>query len=579
MTTLSGPDDGGWNEFQQASGGDATVNVVTADLIKILDAVSVPIVVLRRDFIVACFNRAAADVLSLAPSHIGRSPCAISLLSGLQKLDRWCGEVITTEVPMQHDIRVADKSFIVRIAPYTDGQISGTVLTFTNVTAFRASIDQAIYEREYAKAILNTVADPLVVLGADLRVLTANRAFYSLFRISREGIQGLPLNKLSNGVLDLPRLETQLKDMLTDDLPFQPLEIDCEWPDGKRLTMSLFACPCALPGHSAGMALLSFHDVAARKEAEATNSRLAAIVESSDDAIVMNDLSGIVTSWNRGAQSIFGYAAEEMIGKPITPLIPAGRQDEEINILERIRRGERVETYDTVRQRKHGSLVEISVTISAVKDATGKIIGASRIARDITDRKRSEEALRLLAQEVDHRSKNLLTLVQATVHFSKADTPDAIKAAIEGRIHSLSRVHELLAQSRWAGANLRSLVTEELSPYCPQGTARAEVDGPDLILKPNLAQLIAMTLHELTTNAVKYGALSVSTGHVRVKWFQAANGKLVLRWTETNGPPVKPPTGQGFGTRVLDRAIHQLKGEMRFDWRAEGLTCDIEVEV
>jgi two-component sensor histidine kinase len=245
-----------------------------------------------------------------------------------------------------------------------------------------------------------------------------------------------------------------------------------------------------------------------------------------------------------------------MIGKPITPLIPAGRQDEEINILERIRRGERVETYDTVRQRKHGSLVEISVTISAVKDATGKIIGASRIARDITDRKRSEEALRLLAQEVDHRSKNLLTLVQATVHFSKADTPDAIKAAIEGRIHSLSRVHELLAQSRWAGANLRSLVTEELSPYCPQGTARAEVDGPDLILKPNLAQLIAMTPHELTTNAVKYGALSVSTGHVRVKWFQAANGKLVLRWTETNGPPVNPPTGQGSQAVMYSPLLH-----------------------
>jgi two-component sensor histidine kinase len=239
----------------------------------------------------------------------------------------------------------------------------------------------------------------------------------------------------------------------------------------------------------------------------------------------------------------------------------------------------RVETYDTVRQRKHGSLVEISVTISAVKDATGKIIGASKIARDISDRKRSEEALRFLAQEVDHRSKNLLTLVQAAVHFSQADTPDAIKAAIEGRIQALSRVHELLAQSRWAGANLRSLITEELSPYCAQGTARAEVDGPDLILKPNLAQLIAMALHELTTNAVKYGALSVSTGRVRVKWSQAADGKLVLRWTETNGPPVKPPTRQGFGTRVLDRAIHQLKGKMRFDWQAEGLACDIEVEV
>jgi PAS domain S-box-containing protein len=579
VTTLPVADDGGWNEFRQASGGEVTIDAVTADLTKVLDAVSLPIVFLRHDFIVACFNRAAADVLSLAPPDIGRSPRAISFLSGLQKLERWCGEVISTEVPTQHDIRVADRSFIVRIAPYTNSQISGTVLTFTNVTAFRASIDQAIYEREYAKTILNTVPDPLVVLNADLRVLTANRAFYSLFRISREAIQGVALNMLGNGALDLPRLVMQLKDMLADDLPFLPVEIDCEWPDGRRLTMSLYACPCALPGHSAGMALLSFHDVTARREAEATNSRLAAIVESSDDAIVMRDLSGIITTWNKGAERIFGYAAEEIISKPITLLIPMDRQDEEINILERVRRGERVETYDTVRQRKDGSLVEISATISAVKGAAGKIIGASKIARDISDRKRSEEALRLLAHEVDHRSKNLLTLVQAAVHFSQADTPDAIKAAIEGRIHALARVHELLAQSRWEGANLRTLVAEELSPYCPDGTARAEVDGPDLILKPNLAQLIAIALHELTTNAVKHGALSVSTGRVRVKWFQAADGKLVLRWNEMNGPPVKPPTRQGFGTRLLDRAIHQLMGKMRFDWQAEGLVCDIEVEV
>jgi PAS domain S-box-containing protein len=583
MTTLPAADDGGWNELRQASRGDAivdavTADAVTADLTKVLDAIGLPIVVLRRDFTVACFNRAAAVVMSLAPSDIGRSPRAISFLSGLQKLESWCEDAISADVPMQHDIHVADKSFIVRIASYKDDRFSGTVLTFTNVTAFRASIDQAIYEREYAKAILNTVADPLVVFSADLQVLTANRAFYSLFRISRDAIQGLPLNKLGNGALDFPRLVVQLNDMLADDLPFQPLEVDCEWPDGRRRTMSLYACPCALPGHSAGMALLSFYDVTTRKEAEATNSRLAAIVEYSDDAIVTKDLSGIITSWNEGAQRIFGYAAEETIGKPITLLIPADRQDEETKILERIRRGERVETFDTVRQRKHGSLVEISVTISPVKDATGKIVGTSKIARDITDRKRAEETLRHLAQEVDHRSKNLLALVQATVHFSQADTPDAIKAAIEGRIRALSYVHELLAKSRWAGADLRSLVTEELSPYCSPGTARAEVDGPNLFLKPQSAQLIAMALHELTTNAVKYGALSILPGRVRVKWLQIANGKLALRWTETNGPPVKPPMRQGFGTRVLDRAIQQLKGEMRFDWRAEGLMCDIEIE-
>jgi two-component sensor histidine kinase len=172
-----------------------------------------------------------------------------------------------------------------------------------------------------------------------------------------------------------------------------------------------------------------------------------------------------------------------------------------------------------------------------------------------------------------------LALVQAAVHFSEADTPQAIKAAIKGRIQALSNVHTLLAESRWAGAGLRNMVMDELNPYCTQGTSRADVDGPDLFLKPQSAQLIAMVLHELTTNAVKYGALSVATGRVRVEWSHGANGKLALRWTEADGPPVKPPGRRGFGTRVLDQAIRaQLNGEVRFDWRPEGLACEIEVE-
>lgn len=168
----------------------------------------------------------------------------------------------------------------------------------------------------------------------------------------------------------------------------------------------------------------------------------------------------------------------------------------------------------------------------------------------------------------------------ATVHFSNADTPDTIKAAIEGRIQALANVHALLTQSRWAGAELRSLVMDELSPYCPEGTSRAEIDGPDLILQPQSGQVFAMVLHELTTNAVKYGALSVSSGRVQVKWLQTANGTLVLRWTETDRPPVKAPTRQGFGTRVLDKVIRgPLKGEMRFNWRPGGLVCEIEVQL
>jgi PAS domain S-box-containing protein len=126
---------------------------------------------------------------------------------------------------------------------------------------------------------------------------------------------------------------------------------------------------------------------------EETRQRLAAIVESSDDAILSKDLNGIIMSWNSGAQRLFGYTTEEVLGKSVTMLIPEDHRDEEPRILERIRRGERVEPYETIRQRKDGSLINISLTVSPIRDACGKVVGASKIARDITERKRSEQAL------------------------------------------------------------------------------------------------------------------------------------------------------------------------------------------
>jgi PAS domain S-box-containing protein len=307
-----------------------------------------------------------------------------------------------------------------------------------------------------------------------------------------------------------------------------------------------------------------------------STQQIAAIVESSDDAILSKDLNGVITSWNRGAEQIFGYSSDEVIGKPVTILIPSERQDEEPAILERVRRGERIEHYETVRLRKDGGRVDISLTVSPIKNAEGKTIGASKIARDITERKSSETQIAMLAREAEHRAKNVLATVQATVRLTQSDTPEGLKSAIEGRIQALANVHRLFVQSRWTGAELNGLVAEELSPYCQNGDTRVRIDGPNLLLEPTTAQTIAVTLHELATNAAKYGALSVPTGHLHVEWSRATDGRLALRWTETGGPPVKPPTRRGFGTRVMESMIRdQLKGEMRFEWRMEGLECEI----
>jgi PAS domain S-box-containing protein len=273
---------------------------------------------------------------------------------------------------------------------------------------------------------------------------------------------------------------------------------------------------------------------------------------------------------------VFGYSAEEAIGRPVTILIPQELHDEEPAILERIRRGERIEHYETIRRRNDGSLIDISLTVSPIKDAEGIVVGASKIARDITDRKRSEVQIATLAREAEHRAKNILSVVQAMVRLSNAETAEGLKQAIEGRIQALANVHTLFVQSRWTGAELRTLIEEELAPYSRAGS-QVRIEGSNVLLAQDAAQTIAVAIHELATNAAKYGSLSREEGRVDVAWSRTEDGRLVIRWIETGGPHVYTPSHRGFGTRVIDNMIRGLKGGASFNWRPEGLECRIAI--
>jgi two-component sensor histidine kinase len=268
-----------------------------------------------------------------------------------------------------------------------------------------------------------------------------------------------------------------------------------------------------------------------------------------------------------------------VVGQPITVIIPHDRQDEEREILTRIGRGERIEHFETIRQRKHGSLIVVSLTISPVKNSDGKIVGASKVARDITDQRRAQDQIATLAREAAHRSKNLLANVQAMVNLSQVDAVDDLKKAVEGRIQALANVHSLFVATRWIGAELSTIAKRELAPYSVRVEKRVRIDGPEMLLEPNTAQAIAVTLHELATNAAKYGALSITGGQIDLEWSQEGTHRLNLRWIKTGGPTVQPPTRKGFGGQIMEQMIGQLKGGIRFDWRPEGLVCEITVPV
>lgn len=413
--------------------------------------------------------------------------------------------------------------------------------------------------------------------------------------------------------------------------------------------------------------------------AEEAAAFLAAIVESSDDAIVGKALDGTVLSWNAGAERMFGWTEEEMCGASVRRLIPAERQQEEDDILAAIASGHRVPNFETVRLRKDGSLVHVSVTVSPVRDATGRIVAASKIAHDITATKHvharledseqrfrmladniaqlawigdssgglfwynrrwfdftgttldqmlgwgwttvhhpdhiervtalwqqhlasgnpwedtfplrgadgeyrwflsravplhdpqgnivywfgtntditamrdAEQRIELLMMEVNHRSKNMLAVIQALARRTASQGGDFIPR-LEARIHAISANQDLLVNRSWSSVPVREMIDTQLGML---GEAIRQVDrvGPEVMLSPAAAESMAMAIHEMATNAVKFGALCVPDGQVRVAWSlePGADGEMfAIHWSESGGPEVAPPEVLGFGSRIID---------------------------
>jgi PAS domain S-box-containing protein len=321
-------------------------------------------------------------------------------------------------------------------------------------------------------------------------------------------------------------------------------------------------------------------DVTERKQAEQGAKRLVSLIESSDDAIISTDLSGVISSWNQGAERIFGYAAEEIIGRSIALIIPADRRHEELNDLERIRRGERVNHYETVRRRKDGTLVDTSLTVSPLHDAAGSVVGASNIARDISTRKRAEEHQRALNAELDHRVKNVLATVCAIIDQTRgaSRTHSEFVMGLDHRIRSLASTHDLLSRSHWHGVSLAEIVRREFAPYA---SGDSSIGGPSITLKAEATAALAMVLHELTTNAAKYGAFSNGSGRVLLKWWWLQNSgpaRLVIDWQEVGGPPVQSPSRLGYGTSVVRELIpFELGGSVDLVFGKDGLRCRMEI--
>ena len=284
------------------------------------------------------------------------------------------------------------------------------------------------------------------------------------------------------------------------------------------------------------------------------------------------------TVWDQGQCEIFGVPSTFVPTlESVRPLInPA-----DFELLVRAFRNatKEVNTFQTEFRvlRPNGEVRWCTGTAVASFDERGRLIWLSGVTADITDRKRAEERQILLAEEVDHRARNVVAVVQSIMRLTRADTIDDYIAALDGRIGALSNAHRLLAGSRWEGADLNRLVEEEFAPYRVAGNERVSAQGPVVLLPPATAQTIALALHELATNAAKYGALSADTGRVELTW-HTEPGKLELVWAESGGPEITSPNRRGYGSRAIVAGIErQLGGMVKFDWQPDGLRCSLSV--
>lgn len=321
-------------------------------------------------------------------------------------------------------------------------------------------------------------------------------------------------------------------------------------------------------------------DITKEREAAAKNAQLATIVSTSADAIISLSLEGEVLSWNPGAEKLLGYSADEVIGMSEAILFPDGKASDLQAKYARLREGKSGHR-DGVRRHKDGTLVDVAVSAAPIQRPDGRVLGYSAVLQDITERKRADARMRLVTRELSHRTKNLLAVIVSMVRQTARISTNVkdFQDELVQRLHAMSASHDLLVAEDWAGASLRELIDAVLEPF---GAPCIEMDGPHAFLNAHAIQNFALALHELATNAAKYGAMSVPTGRVDIGWKlidDAQLGRMLhFTWTESGGPPVKRPQRTGFGHIVVDRVIGRaLDADVCYRFHETGVLWSISV--
>lgn len=468
--------------------------------------------------------------------------------------------------------------FDISYSPVSDetGQVRG-VFCIVNETTERTRFEIALQEREERlRAIFSQSAAGIAQIDLEGRFLLVNKRFCEIVGYSEPELLARRMGDITSAVdrNDGGRLFENL--VATG----QSFEVETRYlrKNGDLVWVTNSVSALRDEGGSIKQATVVIFDITERKRAQEVERRYAAIIASSNDAILGTDLNMIITNWNAGAEKLYGYSADEVIGRSVMMLLPDDRTEEEPAIFRKVSSGLMVEPYETKRRRKDGGIVDVMLSVSPIYDAYGTIIGASKIAHDITARKEAERLQSLMVGELNHRVKNLLATVMALARqtLGRDETNRVAVQAFEARLASMARAHDILIHGNWERAELRAVIDQTLSHY-PRD--RFNVSGPSIQLMPRAVVSMSLALHELATNAAKYGALSVAGGRVSIEWTLEGHepSRLKVRWQEKGGPAVVAPSRRGFGSRLIENVLAaELEGEVKIVFDPDGVICDVD---
>lgn len=325
--------------------------------------------------------------------------------------------------------------------------------------------------------------------------------------------------------------------------------------------------------------ILARHSAMASDTAVTAEKQFRDLLEALPAAIYTTDASGRITFFNQACIEFAGRSPKigdmwcvtwKLLWPDGTPL-----RHEDCPMAVALKENRAVRNIEAVAERPDGSRICFMPYPTPLRDDSGRLIGAVNMLVDITIRKQAEERMMLLTREVDHRSNNLLAVIQAMLRLTRADSAEEFQAAFQGRLSALANVQRLFSVSRWTGASIKTIIEEELKPYAASDAKRVSMAGADIRLPSTLAQAIAVAVHELATNAAKHGSLSGPSGRIEISWQTDAADNLVLNWAESDGPVVAEPRRRGFGVDAIDGLVRTLSGTVARRWKPEGLICEL----